>query len=221
MRLFTSACIVLLTSLLGGCNSPVDDIEPEFRPIRYEMDWSIVVDIHPTFAEAFYATSEDGPYETLGEGSILSLELPADAKPQTLYFKFRIEENDSSVFQYEFLPEKAFINSSINLLESMPSAWIEFGEGDYSMIFQTIYNYSCGVKEIRWGYSKDNLNNSIAPNPCRFRDDSEDRTSAVRYVSLNQFERDVYIELQYLDGTSSEVNRFVPAWDSIPEGMIR
>ena len=135
---------------------------------------------------------------------------PLSSKASATIIEVRYETPDGGSvgpFPIRFDPEVALYREQKQILEQMPSSWVEFRDFNGTLVyFTTLVTYRCAIAELRFGLDQGKpLQRYDLPN-CNAKDPFSVPSDAKLYLKVPPTTKSISLQITWRDGTQSEIS---------------
>jgi hypothetical protein len=138
-----------------------------------------------------------------------SIQLNADEPATTLQVRYiDITGEMQGPFPIRFDPEAALVRDQRKILDMTASNWLEFGGSNGLLYYTHLISYRCAIREVKLGFDTSVPDQVLRLPPCNQRDPIAVPRDAPIYMKVPGGARSVSVELQFRDGSVSEIRTF-------------
>jgi hypothetical protein len=135
---------------------------------------------------------------------------PMSSKAAAAIIQIRYETPDGSSvgpISIRFDPDQALFHEQKQILESMSTSWVEFGDSNGPLIyFTTLVTYRCAISELRYGLDSGEPLQRFDLPPCNAADPFSIPPKANLFLRAPPKTKAINLQITWRDGTQSEVS---------------
>jgi hypothetical protein len=135
---------------------------------------------------------------------------PLSSKAAAAVIQVRYETADGNSvgpFPIRFDPDLALFREQKQILEGMPTNWVEFRDFNGTLIyFTTLATYRCAIADLRFGLDGGQPLQRFDLPPCNAKDPFSVPQNAVLYLKAPPRTKAISVQITWRDGTQSEVS---------------
>jgi hypothetical protein len=136
--------------------------------------------------------------------------LPLPARPQAAIIEVRYQTADGGwvgPYPIRFDPDVALFHEQKQILEQMPSNWVEFRDFNGTLIyFTTLVSYRCAITDVDFGLDGAKPLQRYDLPPCDTADPFAVPNGARLYMRVPARTQSINLRITWRDGTQSEVS---------------
>lgn len=187
---------------------------------RHNGGWTVVFSIVDPALGISWRKGDSGDFRETGFMDTLdprtrkrlpnpSIQLNADEPATTLQVRYiDITGEMQGPFPIRFDPEAALVRDQRKILDMTASNWLEFGGSNGLLYFTHLISYRCAIREVKLGFDTSVPDQILKLPPCNQRDPMAVPSNAPIYMKVPGGARTVSVELQFRDGSVSEIRTF-------------
>ncbi|MGA2794789.1 MAG: caspase family protein [Roseiarcus sp.] len=186
--------------------------------MRSNAGWTVTLSLPEPATAIAYRIGDAGEFKATGLLDALDQRtgqrmpnpsFPLSSKAAATIIQVRYETPDGSVgpFPIWFDPEVALFREQKQILEQMPTNWVEFREYNGTLIyFTTLVTYRCAIAELRYGLDGGEPLQRYDLPACNAGDPFSVPENARLYLKAPPRTRSVSLRIIWRDGTQSDVS---------------
>lgn len=187
---------------------------------RHNGGWTVVFSIAEPALGISWRKGEAGDFRETGFIDTLdprtrkrmpnsAIQLDADEPATTLQLRYVDASGDTQgPFPIRFDPDAALVRDQRKILDMTASNWLEFGGGNGLLYYTHLISYRCAIREVKLGFDTSVPDRVLQLPPCNRRDPMAVPSNAAIYMKVPGGARSVSVELQFQDGSVSEIRTF-------------
>ena len=196
-----------------GAGAPVANF------MRSNAGWTVTLSLPEPAVAISYRVGEAGEFKPTGTLDTLDQRtgqrmpnpsFPLSSKAGTTIIQVRYDTPDGGSvgpFPIRFDPDVALFREQKQILEGMPTNWVEFGDSASGLIyFTTLVTYRCAIADLRYGLDGGQPLQRFDLPPCNARDPFSIPPNAKVFLRAPPKTRSVSVQITWRDGTQSEVS---------------
>ncbi len=187
--------------------------------MRSNAGWSVTLSLPEPATAISYRIGEAGEFKPTGLLDALDQRtgqrapnpsFPLSSKAAAAIIQVRYETPDGGSvgpFPIRFDPEVALFQQQKQILQQMPTNWVEFREFNGTLIyFTTLVTYRCAIAELRYGLDDGKPLQRYDLPQCDARDPFSVPEGAKLYLNAPPKTKSISLQITWRDGTQSEVS---------------
>jgi Caspase domain len=187
--------------------------------MRSNAGWTVSLSLPEPAVAISYRIGEAGEFKPTGLLDALDQRtgqrmpnpsFPLSGKAVAVIIQVRYETPDGASvgpFPIRFDPDLALFREQKQILEGMPTSWVEFGDNNGTLIyFTTLVTYRCAIAELRYGLDGGQPLQRFDLPPCNSRDPFSVPEKAKLFLKAPPKTRSISVQITWHDGTQSEVS---------------
>jgi uncharacterized caspase-like protein len=207
------AAPAIADSLKVGGNGPIANF------MRSNAGWTVTLSLPEPAIGISYRIGEAGEFKPTGLLDVLDQRtgqrmpnpsFPLSSKAGAAIIQVRYETADGSSvgpFPIRFDPEMALFREQKQILEQMPTNWVEFRNFNGTLIyFTTLVTYRCAIAEVRFGLDGSQPLQRFDLPPCNAADPFSVPENAKLTLKARPETKAISLQITWRDGTLSEVS---------------
>jgi hypothetical protein len=137
-----------------------------------------------------------------------SIPLPAKATATIIEVRYETADGGSvGPFPIRFDPDVALFREQKQILEQMPTNWVEFRDYNGTLIyFTTLVTYRCAIAELRYGLDDGKPLQRYDLPVCNAKDPFSVPSNAQTYLKAPPKTKSISLQITWRDGTQSDVS---------------
>jgi hypothetical protein len=137
-----------------------------------------------------------------------SIPLPAKATATIIEVRYETTDGGSvGPFPIRFDPDVALFREQKQILEQMPTNWVEFRDYNGTLIyFTTLVTYRCAIAELRYGLDDGKPLQRYDLPVCNAKDPFSVPSNAQTYLKALPKTKSISLQITWRDGTQSDVS---------------
>ncbi len=187
---------------------------------RHNGGWTVVFSIADPALGISWRRGDSGDFRETGFMDTLdprtrkrlpnpSIQLNADEPATTLQVRYiDVTGEMQGPFPIRFDPEAALVRDQRKILDMTASNWLEFGGSNGLLYYTHLISYRCAIREVKLGFDTSVPDQVLKLPPCNQRDPMAVPSNAPIYMKVPGGARSVSVELQFRDGSVSEIRTF-------------
>lgn len=187
---------------------------------RHNGGWTVVFSIADPALGISWRKGDSGDFRETGFMDTLdprtrkrlpnpSIQLNADEPATTLQVRYIDATGEmQGPFPIRFDPEAALVRDQRKILDMTASNWLEFGGSNGLLYYTHLISYRCAIREVKLGFDTSVPDQVLKLPPCNQRDPMAVPSNAPIYMKVPGGARSVSVELQFRDGSVSEIRTF-------------
>jgi len=186
---------------------------------RSNAGWTVTLSLPEPATAISYRIGDAGAFKPTGLLDALdqrtgqrlpnpSFPLASRTTAQTIQVRYETPNGgDIGPFAIRFDPEVALFREQKQILEQMPSNWVEFRDFQGTLIyFPTLVTYRCAIAEVRYGLDRGDALQRYDLPPCNAGDPFSVPGNARLYLKAPSTTKAIHLQITWRDGTQSEVS---------------
>jgi hypothetical protein len=187
--------------------------------MRSNAGWTVTLSLPEPATSISYRLGEAGEFKTTGLTDSLDQRtgqrapnpsFPLASKTTATIIQVRYETADGGSvgpFPIRFDPEAALFREQKQILEQMPTNWVEFRDFNGTLIyFTTLVTYRCAIAELRYGLDDGKPLQRYDLPACNAKDPFSVPENAKLYLKAPPRTKSISLQITWRDGTQSEVS---------------
>jgi uncharacterized caspase-like protein len=186
--------------------------------MRSNAGWTVTLSLPEPATAISYRIGDSGEFRNTGQLDVLdqrtgqrmpnpSFPLPSKAAATLIQVRYETPDGSVGPFPIWFDPEVALFREQKQILEQMPTNWVEFGESNGTLIyFTTLVTYRCAIAELRYGLDGGQPLQRYDLPGCDPKNPFAVPENARLYLKAPPRTRSVSLRIVWRDGTQSEVS---------------
>jgi caspase domain-containing protein len=186
--------------------------------MRSNAGWTVTLSLPEAATAISYRIGDKGEFKATGLLDALdqrtgqrmpnpSFPLPSKAAATVIEVRYETPDGVSvGPFPIRFDPDVALFREQKQILEGMPSNWVEFRDFNGTLIyFTTLVTYRCAIADLRFGLDDGKpLQRYDLPN-CNAKDPFSVPPDAQLYIKVPSKTKAINLQITWRDGTQSEI----------------
>jgi hypothetical protein len=181
--------------------------------------WTVSISLPEPATGISYRLGDAGEFKPTGMLDMLdqrtgqrmpnpSFPLPAKAQATIIQVRYDTADGGSvGPFPIWFDPEVALFREQKQILEQMPTSWVEFRDYNGTLIyFTTLVTYRCAIAELRYGLDDGKPLQRYDLPACNAKDPFSVPEKAQLYLKAPPKTKAINLQITWRDGTQSEVS---------------
>ena len=207
------AAPVLTEQLKLGAGAPIASF------MRSNAGWTVTLSLPEPALAISWRIGEAGEFKPTGLLDTLDQRtgqrmpnpsFPLSGKAAAAIIQVRYETPDGGSvgpFPIRFDPEVALFREQKQILEGMPTAWVEFRDFNGTLIYFTmLVTYRCAIADLRYGLDGGQPLQRFDLPPCDAREPFSVPENAKLILKAPPKTRSISVQITWRDGTQSEVS---------------
>ena len=187
--------------------------------MRSNAGWTVTLSLPEPAAAISYRIGDKGEFKPTGLLDALdqrtgqrmpnpSFPLPGKAQATIIEVRYQTPDGGSvGPFPIRFDPEVALFREQKQILEGMPTNWVEFRDFNGTLIyFTTLVTYRCAIAELRYGLDGAKPLQRYDLPGCNANDPFSVPSSAKLYLKAPARTKAISLQITWRDGTESEIS---------------
>jgi len=185
--------------------------------MRSNAGWTVTVSLPEPATDIAYRIGDKGEFKSTGVLDALDAKtgrrmanpsFPLSARAEAAIIEVRYVTADGAAvgpFPIRFDPDIALFREQKQILESMPTNWVEFREFNGLIVyFTTLVTYRCAISEVAFGLDDGKPLQRFDLPPCDARDPFALPSDAKLFLKVPPKTKAIHLKLTWRDGTQSE-----------------
>ena len=186
--------------------------------MRSNAGWTVTLSLPEPATAISYRIGDAGEFKATGLTDTLdqrtgqrmpnpSFPLPSKAAATIIEVRYQTPDGASvGPFPILFDPEVALFREQKQILEQMPTNWVEFRDFQGTLIyFTTLVTYRCAIAELRYGLDDGKPLQRYDLPGCNAKDPFSVPENAKLYLKAPPKTKSISLQITWRDGTQSEV----------------
>lgn len=187
--------------------------------MRSNAGWTVTLSLPEPAVAISYRIGTAGAFKATGLLDALdqrtgrrmpnpSFPLASRAPAQIIEVRYETPDGGAvGPFPIRFDPEVALFREQKQILEQMPSNWVEFQGAQGAMIyFTTLVTYRCAIAELRYGLDEGAPLQRYDLPPCNAADPFSVPSDATLFLRAPAKTKAIHLQITWRDGTLSDVS---------------
>ena len=187
--------------------------------MRSNAGWTVTLSLPEPATAISYRIGEAGEFKPTGLLDALDQRtgqrmpnpsFPLSSKAAATTIQVRYETQDGGAvgpFAIWFDPDVALYREQKQILEQMPTNWVEFRDFQGTLVyFTTLVTYRCAIAELRYGLDDGKPLQRYDLPTCNARDPFSVPDNAKLYMKVPPKTKSISLQITWRDGTQSEVS---------------
>jgi uncharacterized caspase-like protein len=192
---------------------------PIARFMRSNAGWSVTISLPEPATAISYRLGSGGAFKPTGLLDVLdqhtgqrmpnpSFPLPAKAPVTIIEVRYETSDGGSvGPFPIRFDPDVALFREQKQILEQMPTNWVEFRDFNGTLIyFTTLVTYRCAISELYYGLDDGKPLQRYDLPACNANDPFSVPSNAQLYLKAPPKTKSINLQITWRDGTQSEIS---------------
>jgi uncharacterized caspase-like protein len=188
--------------------------------MRSNAGWTVTISLPEPATAISYRVGDAGEFKPTGLLDVLdqrtgqrmpnpSFPLSSRATATILQVRYDTADGGSvGPFPIWFDPEVALFREQKQILEQMPSSWVEFRDFQGTLIyFTTLVTYRCAISELRYGLDDGKPLQRYDLPKCNAKEPFSAPGDAKLYMKAPPSTKSISLQITWRDGTQSEVSK--------------
>ena len=185
--------------------------------MRSNAGWTVTISLPEPATGISYRIGDAGAFKSTGLLDVLDQRtgqrmpnpsFPLASRTPAGIIEVRYETQGGSVgpFPIRFDPEVALFRMQKQILEQMPSSWVEFRDFQGTLIyFTTLVTYRCAIAEVRYGLDGGQPLELYDLPRCNASDPFSVPSDAKLFLKAPAKTKAIHLQITWRDGTQSDV----------------
>jgi hypothetical protein len=186
--------------------------------MRSNAGWTVTLSLPEPATAISYRVGDAGEFKSTGLTDSLdqrtgqrapnpSFPLSSKAGPTIIQVRYETADGGSvGPFPIRFDPDAALFREQKQILEQMPTNWVEFRQFNGTLIyFTTLVTYRCAIAELRYGLDDGKPLQRYDLPGCNARDPFAVPENAKLYLKAPPQTKSISLQITWRDGTQSEI----------------
>ena len=186
--------------------------------MRSNAGWTVTISLPEPATEISYRIGEAGAFKSTGLLDVLDQRtgqrmpnpsFPLASRTPAAIIEVRYETQGGGAvgpFPIRFDPEVALFRMQKQILEQMPTNWVEFRDFQGTLIyFTTLVTYRCAITEVRYGLDDGQPLERYDLPRCNASDPFSVPGDAKLFMKAPAKTKAIHLQITWRDGTQSEV----------------
>jgi len=187
---------------------------------RSNAGWTVTLSLPEPATSISYRLGDAGEFKTTNLSDTLdprtgqrmpNASFPISSKAGATLIQVRYETADGGAvgpFPIWFDPQVALFREQKQILEQMPTNWVEFRDFNGTLIyFTTLVTYRCAIAELRYGLDDGQPLQRYDLPGCNAKDPFSVPENAKLYLKAPPKTKSISLQITWRDGTQSEVSK--------------
>jgi hypothetical protein len=187
--------------------------------MRSNAGWTVTLSLPEPATAISYRIGEAGAFKPTGLLDVLDQRtgqrlpnpsFPLASRAAAAIIQVRYETPDGAAvgpFPIRFDPEAALFRQQKQILEQMPSNWVEFRDFQGVLVyFTTLVTYRCAIAEVRYGLGEGAPLQRYDLPACNAQDPFSVPENAKLFLRAPLKTKAIHLQITWRDGTQSEVS---------------
>lgn len=187
--------------------------------MRSNAGWTVTLSFPEPAASISYRFGQVGAFKSTGLLDVLDQRtgqrmpnpsFPLASRTEAGIIEVRYETPDGAAvgpFPIRFDPETALFREQKQILEQMPSNWVEFRDFKGVLVyFTTLVTYRCAISEVRYGLDRGAPLQRYDLPGCDAADPFSVPENAKLFLTAPPSTKAIHVQITWRDGTQSEVS---------------
>jgi hypothetical protein len=187
--------------------------------MRSNAGWTVTLSLPEPATAISYRIGEAGAFKPTGLLDVLDQRtgqrlpnpsFPLASRAAAAIIQVRYETPDGAAvgpFPIRFDPEAALFRQQKQILEQMPSNWVEFRDFQGVLVyFTTLVTYRCAIAEVRYGLGEGAPLQRYDLPACNAQDPFSVPENAKLFLRAPPKTKAIHLQITWRDGTQSEVS---------------
>jgi hypothetical protein len=186
---------------------------------RSNAGWTVSVSLPEAATSISYRLSDNGAFKSTGLLDVLdqrtgqrlpnpSFSLPSKTAATIIEVRYETADGNSvGPFPIRFDPDAALFREQKQILEQMPTNWVEFRDFNGTLIyFTTLIVYRCAISELRYGLDDGQPLQRYDLPPCNAKEPFSVPQNAQIYMKAPAKTKSINLQITWRDGTQSDIS---------------
>jgi hypothetical protein len=187
--------------------------------MRSNAGWTVTLSLPEPATAISYRIGDKGEFKPTGLLDTLdqrtgqrmpnpSFPLPSKATETIIEVRYETTDGGSvGPFPIRFDPDVALYREQKQILEGMPTSWVEFRDFNGTLIyFTTLVTYRCAISELRYGLDDSKPLQRYDLPGCNAKDPFSIPENAKLFIKAPPKTKAISLQITWRDGTESEIS---------------